>query len=96
MAMKIKQVRVYQSVFFEGAERSYFNSKEYMDTMTTRPNAPVVDIQETEEGVILRSVRDTIKVFRTNISAISYMEVADPKKISDSVEPKKVSKSKEA
>lgn len=96
MAMKIKQVRVYQSVFFEGAERSYFNSKEYMDTMTTKPNAPVVDIEETHEGVMLRSTRDTIKVFRTNISAISYMEVADTKKASESAESKKASKSKEA
>lgn len=76
--LKIKQVKVYQSVKFEGAENSYFTPSQYMSVRSSKPN---VQIEEGEHGsVIIRSDKDMIKIGANNVAFIQYdMESEDVK-----------------
>jgi len=74
--LQIKMVRVAQAVEFEGAMRTFFLGYKYAAGRSTKmSNVPVVDVEECEEGVIIRSGKDIVKIFRTNIAYISYEEV---------------------
>ena len=76
MKLQIKSVRVYQAVEFEGAMRTFFLGYEYAITRSTKmSNVPVVNITECPEGVMIKSGKDIVKVFATNIAYISYEEV---------------------
>ncbi len=73
--LRIKQLKVYQPVDFENTLHTYFNTKQWLESQTNaRSNIPRVDIVETEEGVLIKSDKDTVKVFRTNIAYINYYE----------------------
>ena len=49
--LKIKLVKAYQSVKFEGAENSYFTATEFKSTQ--RDSKPLVDISRTELGSVI-------------------------------------------
>lgn len=72
--LKIKQLRVYQPVHFENVPHTYFNNEEWAAKSSANTKAPIVSMQETEEGVLLKTEKDIVKVFRTNIAYISYFE----------------------
>lgn len=77
--LKIKQVKVYQSVKFEGAENSYFTPSQYLSIRTSKPE---ITLEETENGsVIVTSKLDKIKIGPANVAFIQYdmNSVADEK-----------------
>lgn len=68
--LKIKQVKVYQSVKFEGAENSFFTPSEYMSMKTSKPE---ITIEEDGTGcVLIRSQKDLIKIGSNNVAYIQY------------------------
>lgn len=85
--LKIKQVKVYQSVKFEGAENSYFTPSEYMSVRTTKPE---VSIEESEHGsVIIKSDKDMIRIGANNVAYIQYDISAESLKDSKKPEDEK-------
>lgn len=68
--LPIKQVKVYQSVTFEGAQNSYFTPSSYMSIRTSKPE---IQIEELENGaIVVTSDRDCIKIGIANIAFIQY------------------------
>jgi hypothetical protein len=68
--LKIKQVKVYQSVKFEGAENSYFTPSQYLSIRTSKPE---IIIEEVDNGcVMITSKLDKIKIGHANIAFIQY------------------------
>lgn len=82
--LKIKQVKVYQSVKFEGAENSFFTPSQYLSIRTSKPE---ITITEAENGcVIIKSENDLIKIGANNVAFIQYdmNSIPKPEKAEDS------------
>lgn len=80
--MKIKMIKVYQAVEFEGNSVSYFTPKEWYEaSLTIRTNAPQVVIEELPEGFLIRSEKDIVKVLNANIAYIKYYEPKEVKEL---------------
>lgn len=70
MKLPIKQLKVYQSVTFEGAQNSFFTPSQYMSMRTSRPT---ITLERTESGsVLVRSEKCLIEIFPANIAFIEY------------------------
>jgi len=76
--LKIKSIKLYQSVQFEQTEVRYFNSSTYEHIRRDQPgyqkqNIPEVTLTRLENGgVLIRSGKDIAEVGPANIAAISY------------------------
>lgn len=74
--LTIKQVKVYQSVKFEGGEHSYFIPEKFRGLM----KMPAMSIEELDNGqVLVKSDKDCIKIGHANVAFIQYeMEASKP------------------
>lgn len=77
--MKIKHVKVYQSVKFEGKEQTYFNTKEYRNEMQVL-SIPSVEIEKTPTGILVYNDKDCIEIYQTNIAFVQYVCAPEKKK----------------
>lgn len=67
---RIKQVKMYQAVQFEGAAHTFFTHSDYL---SVRTNKSEQTLEELEDGcVLVRSAKDMIKVGFANIAFIQY------------------------
>lgn len=71
---KVKQVKMYQAVTFEGSSNTYFTNAEYM---SVKGNKGEITLEEQDDGcVIVRSAKDMIKVGMANVAYIQYDQLA--------------------
>jgi hypothetical protein len=68
--LPIKQVKVYQSVSFEGAQNSYFTPSAYMSVNTAKPK--IVIERMPHGGITVRSDKCLIEIGLANIAFIEY------------------------
>ena len=78
--MKIKHVKVYPSVKFEGKEQTYFNAKEYRNEMQV-VSIPSVEIEKTPSGILIYNNKDCIEIYQTNIAFVQYDGSPEKKKV---------------
>ena len=71
LTLPIKQLKVYQSVTFEGAQNSFFTPSKYMSLVRASRN-PLELTRIEGGGVLVRSDKCLIEIGYANIAFIEY------------------------
>lgn len=88
MERKIKQVRFYQAIEWEGAQTTFIRPDMSQMGGVRIHGSKHVDIKRTDDGVVLSSEKDCVEVFAANIAYIAYEMTAPATKSAKPDSPK--------